>query len=321
MSTELIVLEKLELVPFFTKGDSVDDLLAQIEAEAMAHVPDVSTKKGRDAIKANVTKITKSKTYLESHGKDLAAEYKLIPKQIDANRKKVKDFLNSLQELAREQLTQWEADQKKIEVEAARRAEFDGYHETAVLMMADDFRKRAEAVEQARLDQIAHDEAIALEATQKAEQDAADAIARAEVAKQEAEVAKQEAIVAAKVAEEKAKQDKIDAENAAKQAVIDAENKAAQAALDAENAAKQAAKEAEEAKQYAIWAEQKRHADEAAQVKAEQEARERNTQHKGRINSQAKADLMQYADLTEEQAIKVVKSLANRKISAVQINY
>lgn len=117
MSKELIVLEKLELIPFFTKGDNVDALLEQIKLEAEAHVPDASTKKGREEIKANVTKITKSKTYLEKHGKELAAEYKAIPKQIDANRKKVKDFLNEVQDNARLALTEYEDRKKEFEAE------------------------------------------------------------------------------------------------------------------------------------------------------------------------------------------------------------
>lgn len=117
MSTELIVLEKLELIPFFTKGDNVDALLAQIKAEADSQVFDASTSKGRKEIKSYVTKITKSKTYLEKHGKELAAEYKAIPKQIDANRKKVKDFLNAVQDKARLALTEYEDKQKQVEAD------------------------------------------------------------------------------------------------------------------------------------------------------------------------------------------------------------
>ena len=117
MSTKLIVLEKLELIPFFTKGENVNALLAQIKAEAESQVFDASTSKGRKEIKSYVTKITKSKTYLEKHGKELAAEYKAIPKQIDANRKKVKDFLNAVQDKARSLLTEYEDKQKQVEAD------------------------------------------------------------------------------------------------------------------------------------------------------------------------------------------------------------
>jgi len=72
MSNELAVVENLDLVPFFTKGDKVDDVLAAIAEKARQHVPDVSTDKGRKAIKANVTFVTKSKTFLEKQRKTLA---------------------------------------------------------------------------------------------------------------------------------------------------------------------------------------------------------------------------------------------------------
>lgn len=61
MSNELVVIKDLELVPFFTKGDSIDDVLQQIAKEAHSLVPDVSTAKGRKAITANVSKVTSSK--------------------------------------------------------------------------------------------------------------------------------------------------------------------------------------------------------------------------------------------------------------------
>lgn len=133
MSTELIVLEKLELVPFFTKGDNVDALLAQIKAEADSQVFDASTSKGRKEIKSYVTKITKSKTYLEKHGKELSAEYKAIPKQIDANRKKVKDFLNAVQDKARLALTEYEDKQKQVEAD-----QLSKYEELKKLLATED---------------------------------------------------------------------------------------------------------------------------------------------------------------------------------------
>ena len=114
MSNELLVLEEISVVPFFTKGENVEPLLAQIEAEAKAFVPDASTEKGRKVIKAFITKLKKSRTYLEGHGKDLAAEYKAIPKEIDANRRKIKEFLLGLEEVTRAPLTEYEDKLKQV---------------------------------------------------------------------------------------------------------------------------------------------------------------------------------------------------------------
>lgn len=50
-STELLVIEKLELVPFFTKGDGIGSVLEQIAKEARSIVHDVSTQKAAMQLK------------------------------------------------------------------------------------------------------------------------------------------------------------------------------------------------------------------------------------------------------------------------------
>lgn len=249
MSNELLVIEKLELVPFFTKGDQLDDTLENIAKELRAHVPDVSTLKGRNAIKANVTKGTKAKTFLEGHGKDLSAEYKAIPKVIDANRKKSRDFFTALIEEIREPLTAWEVidkagKQQVIDV-AAYLIKFDadleeGYRDNELF----DFKlAKAEADRQAEI-KAAADKAAA-EAKAKAELEASEKIAKAEREKIAAE----------------------QREIAAKQAVIDAENKAAQDAINA------AAREAK-AKQDIIDAKAKAEKSERERLAAEEVRKE-----------------------------------------------
>lgn len=214
MSTELLVIEKLELVPFFTKGDLLDDTLEKIKAEAMAHVPDVSTLKGRNAIKANVTKVTKSKTFLEGHGKDLAAEYKLIPKAIDANRKKSRDFLTALVDEIREPLTAWEvidkAEKAQVIDTKAFLIEYELQHEDGLRdnELADLKAAQAEADRKAEIERA--EIKAAAEAKAKAEQVAADKIKQAELDK-----------AAAEQSEIKARQDAIDAKAAAKKSELD----------------------------------------------------------------------------------------------------
>jgi len=229
MSTELIVLEDVKIEPFFIGGKGIDSILAEIESKAMEHVPDVSTLKGRNAIKANVTKVTNCKTFLEASGKDLSAKRKLEPKLIDANRKRVKEFLEALQATARLKLTEWETEQARIKLEAEEKAAADArlelhdtYYEVAAILMAEDFRQREAAKEQARLDQIARDDAIALEATQQAE---AEAQAAMHKVKMEAEQYKRDKIDI----EEKAEKDRILAVEREEQYKINAEIFAKQA--------------------------------------------------------------------------------------------
>lgn len=242
--TDLLIIEKLELVPFFTKGEGIDSVLEKIAKEARSIVHDVSTAKGRDAVRAHVTKVTKSKTYLEAQGKLLASEYKEIPKKIDSNRKSVWDFLDSLQKEVRQPLTDWEDEQAKIKAEDEARlaAEenqrvIDSDYEIALLLMGRDFKLRQELAEEAEQQRIAYEENLKREA---AEQAVADAKLLAEQLAQKAIQDKQDAIneaarlEAARVAQEaKYKQDAIDAENrrladieATKQVEIDRQQKA-----------------------------------------------------------------------------------------------
>ncbi|WP_201281649.1 hypothetical protein [Methylosinus sp. Ce-a6] len=94
---------------FFTTAGAVDPILAKIREEIDAFaVPDVKTKKGRDEIKSFAHKITRSKTYLEGVGKELAAAQKEIPKKIDASRRLIKDTLDKWHDEVRAPLTAWE---------------------------------------------------------------------------------------------------------------------------------------------------------------------------------------------------------------------
>lgn len=243
MSTELAIIENLELVPFFTKGDSVDEILAKIKKEAMVHVPDVSTLKGRNAIKANVTKVKKSKTYLESHGKDLAAEYKAIPKVIDANRKKSRDFLNALEEEIRAPLTAWEVIDKAEKAQVIDTKSFlieyelqheDGLQENE---LKDLRAAQAEADRQAEIKAAA--EQAAADAKAQAEQEAADRIAKAEREKTEAqqrEAKEKQDRLDAQARAEQAEQDNITAEQARKEEIrIDYHKRMVQHIVDCGN--------------------------------------------------------------------------------------
>ena len=107
--TALIVIEKSNALTVFTTDDALDPYIAKVQAEVDKFVPDVKTKKGRDDIASMAFKVAKCKTYLESVGKDLAAEQKKIPAKIDAARKAVWDKLEAMQKDVRRPLTEWEA--------------------------------------------------------------------------------------------------------------------------------------------------------------------------------------------------------------------
>lgn len=320
MSNELIQIKEVKLVPFFTKGDEVDQILARIEAEALAHVPDVSTLKGRNAIKANVTKVTKSKTYLESHGKDLSAEYKAIPKAIDANRKKTRDFLNGLAERVRETLTAWEVNDNAEKAQVIDTEAFlieyelkheDGHRDNELFDLK---RQQAEAERQAEIKKAA-DEAKAL-----AEQQAAAKIAQANQdridAEQREEAAKQAAIAAAAQAES----NRIAQEERAKSDAAEATRREELAQWTQYISEAYAHNDQLIASENARLAEVVRQQDLADQQKRDEAQRQANKQHCAKINTAAMNAFI-VAGLSASDAKLAVKALAKNLIPSVTINY
>ena len=83
---ELQVLEQNVIVAAFSKVGGTDELFERIAQEVRSHVPDVTTKKGRDAIGSLAMKVSKSKTLIEKCGKELVAKQKAQIKLIDDDR-------------------------------------------------------------------------------------------------------------------------------------------------------------------------------------------------------------------------------------------
>ncbi|MDD2056574.1 hypothetical protein N5D52_14885 [Pseudomonas sp. GD03860] len=95
----------------FQAANGLDPYLQKIRDEIDAFVPDVTTRKGREAIASIAYKVARSKTLLDNVGKDLVAELKEIPKKIDAERKRMRDTLDAWQAEVRRPLNAWQADE------------------------------------------------------------------------------------------------------------------------------------------------------------------------------------------------------------------
>lgn len=93
----------------FSAEKGLDPWLAKIREEIVGFVPDVSTAKGRAAIASLAHKVARSKTALDAAGKKVSADLKLIPKKVDAERKRVWDTLEQWQEEVRRPLNEWQA--------------------------------------------------------------------------------------------------------------------------------------------------------------------------------------------------------------------
>lgn len=329
--TDLVVIEKKNAMAVFTNNDQLDPLIEAIEKEARSLVPDVTTKKGRDAIASMAHKVARSKTYIDNAGKDLVAELKALPKQIDESRRVVRERLDALKDEVRRPLTEWEAEQERIKAEEAMNAlhaealamneEFDRQlaariesdHEMALLMNDAFDREQAEKKAEAERQRIAREEEIKRQAEEKAKREAAEQAQReidaAASREREALLAKERAEREKKEAAEKAERDRIAAEQKAeadKQAAIDAERRKAQEEAD------RIRREAE-AKEAALLAEQKRIAEEEA-------SRAADVEHRRSINATAVQALIDQG-IPEDWAKACVIAIARGKVPATTIKY
>src|SRR5690606_9848509 len=108
-STELVTLPSYEnALQVFTTEEALDRLYAEVEAKFAGVVYDMTTKKGRDQCASDAYKVARSKQAVEKLGAKLSAEYKEIPKKIDASRRRIKERFDALQEQIRQPLNEWE---------------------------------------------------------------------------------------------------------------------------------------------------------------------------------------------------------------------
>ncbi|HCT7944885.1 TPA: hypothetical protein OT890_003642 [Raoultella ornithinolytica] len=329
---DLVVIEKKNAMAVFTNNDQLDPLIEAIEKEARSLVPDVTTKKGRDAIASMAHKVARSKTYIDNAGKDLVAELKALPKKIDESRRIARERLDALKDEVRRQLTEWEAEQDRIKAEEAMNAlhaealamneEFDRQlaariesdHEMALLMNDAFDREQAEKKAEAERQRIAREEEIKRQAEEKAKREAEEKH-RAELeasARREAEerAAKERAERERIEAQQRAERDRIAAEQKAeadKQAAIEAERRKAQEEAD------RIRREAEQHEQ-ARLAEEKRKADEQAR-------READVKHRKAVSVEVVKALMANTTLTRDQAIEVLTAVKDGRIPHTGISY
>ncbi|HBW0960474.1 TPA: hypothetical protein MED93_005748 [Klebsiella pneumoniae] len=318
---DLVVIEKKNAMAVFTNNDQLDPLIEAIEKEARSLVPDVTTKKGRDAIASMAHKVARSKTYIDNAGKDLVAELKALPKQIDESRRAVRERLDALKDEVRRPLTEWEAEQERIKAEEAMLAlhvealamneDFDRQlaariesdHEMALLMNDAFDREQADKAAEAERQRIAHEEEIkrlaaaaaAREVEQRAQREREEAAHREAVLKAQAEQAERDRIAA----EQKAEADK--------KAAVEVERRKAQEEAD------RIRREAE-LREQARLAEEKRKADEQAR-------READVKHRKAVGTEIVKALLANTSLTRDQAIEVLTAVKDGRIPHTGISY
>ena len=340
--TDLVVIEKTNALAVFTNQEQLDPLIEAIEKEARSLVPDLSTKKGRDAIASMAHKVARSKTYIDNAGKDLVAELKALPKQIDESRRLVRERLDALKDEVRRPLTEWEAEQERIKAEEAmnamheealvmnaefdrqRAAKIEADHEMALLMNEKIDRDREEARQKAEQAKREHEERIKREAEEKARREAEEAAKReieaAAAREREATLAKERAEREAKELAEKAERDRIEAEQRAEREKQEALAKAERERIAAEEKAKREKEEAIQRERAAAEAREQARLAEEKRIKDEEARRAADKEHRKTVNNKALQDLIA-AGVPEECAKLCITAIAKGNITAISINY
>lgn len=317
---DLVVIEKKNAMAVFTNNDQLDPLIEAIEKEARSLVPDVTTKKGRDAIASMAHKVARSKTYIDNAGKDLVAELKALPKQIDESRRVVRERLDALKDEVRRPLTEWEAEQERIKAEEAMNAlhaealemnikfdqelaaKFEADHEMALLMNDSFDREQAEKKAEAERQRIAREEEIKRLAEEKAKREAAEQAQR-EI---DAAAAREREAILAKERAEREQREAAERAEREKQAAVEAERRKAQEEAD------RIRREAEQREQARV-AEEKR--------KAEEESRRAaDVEHRRGINTAAVQALINQG-IPHEWAKACIIAVALGKVPATTIKY
>jgi len=356
---ELIVAKELVSSDIFKAG-GMDAILEEIAKKAKAHVPDLVTVKGRKAIASNAAKVASSKTLLDGMGKKLKETYKIMIDPIDGERRKTREFLDSLKIEVRQPLTDWEAAEEKrkadealaveqAEWDAAVIADYDQAFESAIsendlfnrerdmrkkeeaAHLAEYERKAKEEADRVESERIAHEEQLKRDAAEKAIREAE------EKARNEKEDAERQ-IAEAKASEEKAAREKAEAEARAaqeKKYAAERERLAEERRIQEAKAAEQkrlddikaAEEKAAREQREAVQAEQARQAAKEKGIKDAQDekdrqdaARQADVDHRSKINNQVKSGLM-LLGIEEEKAIEVVKAIVKGEIRNVSLRY
>lgn len=336
----------------YSKPSGLEPWLEKIRAEVTGHVPDIKTKKGRDAIASLAHKVAKAKVALDDIGKELVAELKDVPKKIDAERKRMRDQLDALKDEVRAPLTQWETAEEerqqrhqqgiewfRLRADEYRDLNADELHATIADVQArtvddtwEEYEAEAHRVKARALDALsqalvarekydAEQAELAELRRKKAEQEQKDRDARiaqeaADKAKRDAE---EKALAEKNAADRRELELKLQAEQAEKAAAqakadkIAAEQRSEQERIAAIEREKQAAEAARQA-------EIKRQADAKAAEEAEAARRESDKAHKGKVNRAALAAFVK-GGMTEECAKLAVTLIAKGEIPAIKISY
>lgn len=153
--TQLVAVPPQEsAMTVYSTEKGLEPWLQKIRAEIDGFTPDVSSRKGREAIASMAYKVARSKTALDDVGKKLVADLKEIPKKIDAERKRVRDTLDGWQAEVKLPLTEWQAkEDARVDCHNSGILRIENLAEDLHDITAEDLADRIQKIEAAVIDQ------------------------------------------------------------------------------------------------------------------------------------------------------------------------
>lgn len=327
-STEIAVLVASNPAIVLVDSGKRDDLFAHIRREVEAFEPDLTTAKGRDAIKSLAFKITRTKTAIDAAGKQLNEEARAKIGVVDAARRDAKATLDALADQVRKPLTDWE------EAEKARVAECEAIIAEIALagtVTMDDtvesVRERGlkvwnQAIDEARFgalfDQAIRSKAHTVDllkfALDRLTREEADRAELAKLRAEQEERAERERLAAEQAERERAEAERVENERLATERaeaarVAAEEAQAERVRLAAENAAREAARAA------GIKAQEERdrvQAEHAAQLAAERERADAAERARKAEADRIAREAAAAAEVVRKEADEQAKREANR---------
>lgn len=336
----------------FKTANGLDPYLARIRAEIDGFIPDVTTRKGREAIASIAHSVARSKTTLDNIGKELVAELKDVPKKIDAERKRMRDLLDSWKDEVRKPLDDWDAAEAArvtklqngidwFKLRATENADLDSTELKATIaeveritvgekweeFEAEAHRAKATALEalNAQLVKREKHEAEQAELAKLREESEA-----REKKDREDQIAREAAERATREAEEKAQRERDaeaqrvrDEQAAAERRELDLKlqaEKAEREKLEANQRAEQAERDSAARAEQAAQAERQRQADEKAELERQAKLRQADTEHKSKVLKAAK-DAFIGMNISEELAKAIVLKIARGEVPNVTISF
>ena len=108
-------------VTVYASPHSVDAIIEEVERQARQAATGLTadTRAGRAELASLAHRVARTKTALDDLGKDLVAEWKAKSAAVDAQRRRIREALDTLKGTVRAPLTQWELDEEARQVRIA----------------------------------------------------------------------------------------------------------------------------------------------------------------------------------------------------------